>query len=59
MSIEIIFSAIVFVWLIGIAVSYLLYLKKQDMTDFDKVWLALFWPLLLPLYVIHVINNKW
>jgi hypothetical protein len=44
------------VWLVVIPFAYKV-TKKWDMTKFEKVYFAVIWPLLLPLYLIHWLHN--
>ena len=45
------------VWLIGIFVAYFCVINKWEKPTWEKVWLSVFWPLLIPLYIIHVIRK--
>lgn len=46
------------VWLIGIFVAYFCVIKKWDNPMLEKIWFSIVWPLLIPLYIIHVIRKK-
>lgn len=44
-------------WAIGGVVAYNWKIKFWDNSKFEKIWFSCFWPLLIPLYVIHYIHN--
>lgn len=46
------------IWLIGIVLSYKLFISKWDNSKFEKVWFSIVWPCLIPLYFIHWLYNK-
>jgi len=49
---------ILIVWLIGIPVTYSLVTKNwDDKSKAEQIYFAFIWPLLLPLYLIHLLNN--
>ena len=48
---------ILIVWLIGILVAYNFTKKWDNKSKFEKIYFAIIWPILLPLYVIHFLHN--
>lgn len=46
------------VWLAGIGIAYNKFISKWDNSTFEKIWFSIVWPLLIPLYLIHWVNNK-
>ena len=52
---ETIWIIVAIVWFVGIFVSYNLVFKK----GYDyPVWFSIFWPVIIPLWMIHLIHNK-
>lgn len=50
---------VLIVWLIGIPVTYNLVTKKwENKSKAEQIYYACIWPLLLPLYFIHLFNNE-
>ena len=45
---------ILLVWLVGAFISYITVFK--DGYDYP-LWYSLFWPVMIPLWIIHVIHN--
>lgn len=45
------------IWVLGIIVTYFCFTKKWNKSAIGKIYYALIWPLLLPLYIIHVVYN--
>lgn len=47
------------IWIIGIFIAYNKFMKYWDsQSKFERVYFAIIWPLVLPLYVIHYLHNK-
>ena len=49
------------VWIIGGLISYECVFKKwdeDDATKFEKIWYAVVWPMVLLLYLVHVLHNN-
>ena len=49
---------IIAVYLIGAILFYCTELHKQVLDLFDKIWLAIFWPLVVCLFVIVWVTDK-
>ena len=47
-------SILAVVWAIGFFYSYGFVFNDYD----NRVWFSVFWPCMLPLWVIHKINNR-
>ncbi len=43
------------IWAIGGVITYILLDTKKG---FERVWLSIFWPVLIPLYLVHYLHNK-
>lgn len=48
----------ILIWLIGAIVAYSCFIKKWNKSLVGKLYYSAIWPLLLPLYAIHYIYNK-
>lgn len=48
---------IIAVWLIGAVITHCL-IKKWDNSKFEKIWYSVFWPVLIPLFIIHWVHNR-
>lgn len=48
---------VILAWVIGALIAYFCVFAKSDNSMFEKIWLSIFWPLLLPLAFIHWIHN--
>jgi len=46
------------VWLIGIPFAYSVTKNWDGRSNAEKIYFAIIWPLLLPLYLIHYLHNK-
>lgn len=44
------------VWIVGIFIAYTMEFKKKGY-DYP-VWFSIFWPVMIPLWLIHAIHNK-
>ena len=44
-------------WIIGIPISYKWFISKWNQSKGEKIYFSIIWPLLLPLYVIHLIHK--
>lgn len=47
----------ILIYLVGIAVTYFI-VDKWNRGTVETVWYSVFWPVLLPLYLIHTIYNS-
>ena len=52
-----IWAIVALVWLIGVFVTYKYGLKDANQSMFDRIWLSIVWPTLIPLFIIHYIHN--
>lgn len=52
-----VWAIIALLWIIGAFVTYNYEFKNTDESMFDKVWLSIFWPTLIPLFIIHYLHN--
>ena len=46
------------VWFVGIFVSYFLFGKKLGSSKVENIYFSIIWPLLIPLYILHLIIPK-
>jgi hypothetical protein len=44
-------------WVIGAILAYQV-IKKWGKSKFETIWYSFFWPVLIPLYLIHKIHNS-
>ena len=51
-------SVLIAVWIIGIVVAYKKFISKWDNSKGEKIYFSIIWPLLIPLYLIHLIYHK-
>lgn len=47
------------VWLLGIYPAYRLFVSKYKYTTFEKIWFSFFWPLIVLIYPIYYVCNKY
>lgn len=45
------------VWILGAILSYRV-IEKWGKSTFETVWYSFFWPVMIPLYMIHVWHNR-
>lgn len=45
------------IWLVGIIPAYMV-IKKWNNAKSEKIYFSIVWPLLLPLFLIHLFHNK-
>ena len=45
------------VWILGAILSYRV-IEKWGKSTFETIWYSFFWPVLIPLYLIHKIHNS-
>ena len=45
------------IWIIGFIPAYKK-IKKWGKSTFEAVWYTIFWPVLIPLYLIHKVHNS-
>lgn len=46
-------------WLLGIYPAYRLFVSKYKYTTFEKIWFSFFWPLIVLIYPIYYVCNKY
>jgi len=46
------------VWVIGMAAAWFYTRKWDNRTVAEKILYATIWPVVLPLYIVHFINNR-
>ena len=47
------------IWLVGIFVTYKCFASKWDtQSKGEQIYFSIIWPLLIPLYVIHLFYHK-
>lgn len=47
------------VWLIGALVAYFVFIRKWDsQSQAAKIYFSIIWPLVLPLYLVHLLYHK-
>ena len=47
------------IWVVGIFVAYNKFMKHwENQSKFERKYFAIIWPLVLPLYLVHWIHNK-
>jgi hypothetical protein len=46
------------VWIVGIFVAYNKFISKWERSKGEKIYFSIIWPLVAPLYLIHLIHNK-
>ena len=52
-------SILLFVYVVGIIVSYFCFFCKwENHPAWERIYFAVIWPLILPLYIIHYLHNK-
>lgn len=47
------------VWILGIYPAYRLFVSKYKYTTFEKIWFSFFWPLIVLIYPIYYVCNKY
>ena len=47
------------VWILGICPAYYLFVNKFKYTIFEKIWFSFFWPLIVLIYPIYYVCNKY
>lgn len=58
---DMVWIIVALVWIIGGLISYEYVFKKWDEDDaskFEKAWYAVVWPMVLLLYLVHVLHNN-
>ena len=45
------------IWVIGIFIAYNV-IKGWGKSAFETIWFSIFWPVLIPLYLIHLYHNR-
>ena len=55
---SLIWFVVLAVWLIGIPVSYKYFISKWNKAKGEKIYFSIIWPLVLPLYLVHLIHNS-
>ena len=48
---------IAIVWLIGAIIAYPI-IKKWDKGIPETIYFCIIWPLLIPLYIVHILHKK-
>ena len=52
-------SILLFIYVVGIIVSYFCFFSKWEKAkNWEQIYYAIIWPLILPLYLIHYFHNK-
>jgi len=47
------------IWLVGIFVTYKCFASKWDtLSKGEQIYFSIIWPLLIPLYVVHLFCHK-
>ena len=54
---EYVWLIVAIVWIIGAILSYGV-IEKWGKSKFETVWYSFFWPVLIPLYLIHKVHNS-
>ena len=53
-----VYGIIALIYVIGIFVTYFCFAKNWDsQSKAEKIYFSIIWPLLIPLYLFHVIHN--
>lgn len=51
---------LLFVYVVGIIISYFAYWnKKENKSEFEKIWFSFFWPCVIIWYPVHYFYNKY
>lgn len=54
-----VYGIIALIYIIGIFVTYFCFAKNWDkQSKAAKIYFSIIWPLLIPLYIVHLIHNK-
>jgi hypothetical protein len=48
---------IINIYIVGIFITYE-FIEDWNKTKFEKIWFSIVWPILVPLYIIHWLYNK-
>lgn len=49
---------IIAIYLLIACFTYFKATRLWDMTKFDRAWISLFWPTIIPPYIVHCFTNK-
>lgn len=51
-------NLLITIWLIGVVISFVILTKRNNMSKFECVWFSMLWFVMIVLYPIHYIYNK-